>query len=67
MKILHLWDSYSPGLFDQHGRLRAKGTFDDLIPPSLTNSFAVHHGQPTQSNPAGGAEYAASLTDATLR
>jgi hypothetical protein len=54
-----LFAEASPGLFDQHGRLRAKGSFDDLIPPSLTNSFAVHQGQPTQSHPGGGAEYAA--------
>lgn len=53
-----LFAEAAPGLFDSHGRLRSKGSFDDLIPPSLSGSFAVHPGQQTKSNPAGGAEYA---------
>jgi Beta-galactosidase len=56
----------APGLFDQHGRLRAKGCFDDLIRPSLTGSFAAPSVQQTKSNPAGGAEYAADRLKGNL-
>jgi hypothetical protein len=61
-----LFTEASPGLFDQHGRLRSKGSFDDLIPPSLTGSFAVSQGQQTKSNLAGGAEYAADRLKGNL-
>jgi hypothetical protein len=61
-----LFAEAAPGLFNQHGRLRSKGSFDDLIPPALAGSFAVHQGQPTQSHPAGGAEYAADRLKGSL-
>lgn len=56
----------APGLFDQHGRLRSKGSFDDLIRPSSTGTFAMRSGQQTKSNPTGGAEYAADRLKGNL-
>ena len=56
----------APGLFNQHGRLRPRGSFDNLIPPSSTGSFAVHQRQQTESNPGGGAEYVADRLKGNL-
>ncbi len=61
-----LFAEAAPGLFDQHGRLRSKGSFDDLIPPTLDGAFAVHQRQPTQSNSLGGAEYSADRLKGNL-
>jgi hypothetical protein len=47
----------APGLFDQHGKLRAKGSLEEFVPASFVDSGAVSKGEKLVSNPNRGAKY----------
>ncbi len=48
----------TPGLFDEHGRLRPQNVLGDLVPFSTSDSFAVRAGD-VKFIPSGGAQFAA--------
>lgn len=48
----------TPGLFDEHGRLRTQNALGDLVPLSVSGSFAVG-ATGLKSDPKGGAQFAA--------
>jgi len=56
----------SPGLFDQHGKLRRKGVFEESIPVSVSDCFALANGKPLSSSNVGGALYAAERLKGNL-
>jgi len=48
----------TPGLFDQHGKLRTRSALGDLVPLSASDCYALHSGQ-VKTAPRGGAQFAA--------
>ncbi|HEY5909933.1 MAG TPA: beta-galactosidase [Verrucomicrobiae bacterium] len=48
----------TPGLFNEHGRLRPQNALGDLVPLSASGTFAVADGR-ARSSQGGGAQYAA--------
>ncbi len=55
-----------PGLFDEHGKLRPKAALEDLVPPTVSGSYALHMGRGPGSMTRGGAAYAVNRLKGNL-